>query len=109
MAQEGRRIDNLKTTDAILVLIDFEDRFYNVIDVALRVHASRNRQPQQLVPCRIAEHQRADLHATDAGVPVQLDGKRVSRVLNPEVWPRYAARFKETFGVAPEPPAAAGG
>lgn len=31
-----------------------------------------------------------------------LDGKRVERVLNPEVWPRYAARFRETFGFAPE-------
>jgi D-3-phosphoglycerate dehydrogenase len=31
-----------------------------------------------------------------------LDGKPVARVLNPEVWPRYAARFKETFGVTPE-------
>lgn len=31
-----------------------------------------------------------------------LDGKLVTRVLNPEVWPRYAARFKETFGFAPE-------
>jgi len=31
-----------------------------------------------------------------------LDGKRVERVLNPEVWPRYAARFKETFGFTPE-------
>jgi len=31
-----------------------------------------------------------------------LDGKPVARVLNPEVWPRYAARFKETFGMAPE-------
>jgi D-3-phosphoglycerate dehydrogenase len=31
-----------------------------------------------------------------------LDGKRVTRILNPEVWPRYAARFKETFGITPE-------
>ena len=31
-----------------------------------------------------------------------LDGKPVERVLNPDVWPRYAARFKETFGFAPE-------
>jgi D-3-phosphoglycerate dehydrogenase len=31
-----------------------------------------------------------------------LDGKPVARVLNPEVWPRYAARFKETFGFVPE-------
>ena len=28
-----------------------------------------------------------------------LDGRPVARVLNPEVWPRYAARFKETFGM----------
>ena len=33
-----------------------------------------------------------------------LDGKPVSRVLNPEVWPRYAARFKETFGMTPQGP-----
>ena len=38
-----------------------------------------------------------------------LDGKPVSRVLNPEVWPRYAARFKETFGMAPQGPIASGG
>ena len=31
-----------------------------------------------------------------------LDGKPVARVLNPQVWPRYAARFKETFGVVPQ-------
>jgi D-3-phosphoglycerate dehydrogenase len=38
-----------------------------------------------------------------------LDGKPVSRVLNPEVWPRYAARFKETFGFVPEGNAHGGG
>jgi D-3-phosphoglycerate dehydrogenase len=31
-----------------------------------------------------------------------LDGKRVTRILNPDVWPRYAARFRETFGITPE-------
>jgi D-3-phosphoglycerate dehydrogenase len=31
-----------------------------------------------------------------------LDGKPVARVLNPEVWPRYAARFKEAFGFEPQ-------
>jgi hypothetical protein len=25
-------------------------------------------------------------------------------VLNPEVWPRYAARYKEMFGLEPQPP-----
>ena len=38
-----------------------------------------------------------------------LDGKPVARVLNREVWPRYAARFKETFGFAPEGPGVGGG
>ncbi len=38
-----------------------------------------------------------------------LDGKPVTRVLNPEVWPRYAARFKETFGTMPEGPGVSSG
>ena len=38
-----------------------------------------------------------------------LDGRPVARVLNPEVWPRYAARFKETFGMEPQGPIASGG
>src|SRR5881227_1267737 len=33
-----------------------------------------------------------------------LDGKPVARVLNPEVWPRYAARYKEMFGFEPQTP-----
>lgn len=33
-----------------------------------------------------------------------LDGKPVARVLNPDVWPRYAARYKEMFGFEPQPP-----
>jgi D-3-phosphoglycerate dehydrogenase len=36
-----------------------------------------------------------------------LDGKAPSRVLNPEVWPAYAARFERIFGVTPTPPARA--
>ena len=38
-----------------------------------------------------------------------LDGRPVARVLNPEVWPRYAARFKETFGMEPQGPISSGG
>ena len=30
-----------------------------------------------------------------------LDGKRPPRIINPEVWPRYAERFKQAFGVMP--------
>ena len=38
-----------------------------------------------------------------------LDGTPVARVLNPEVWPRYTARFKETFGFAPQGSEVVGG
>jgi D-3-phosphoglycerate dehydrogenase / 2-oxoglutarate reductase len=31
-----------------------------------------------------------------------LDGKRPPRIVNPQVWPVYAKRFAEAFGVAPE-------
>lgn len=30
-----------------------------------------------------------------------LDGKRPPRIVNPEVWPRYAARFERVFGFTP--------
>jgi D-3-phosphoglycerate dehydrogenase len=30
-----------------------------------------------------------------------LDGKRPPRIINPEVWPRYAERFRKAFGVTP--------
>jgi D-3-phosphoglycerate dehydrogenase len=31
-----------------------------------------------------------------------LDGLRPPRIINPDVWPRYAGRFERTFGFAPE-------
>src|ERR1700744_973859 len=31
-----------------------------------------------------------------------LDGKRPSRIINPEVWPHYSERFARTFGVTPK-------
>jgi D-3-phosphoglycerate dehydrogenase len=30
-----------------------------------------------------------------------LDGQRPPRIINPEVWPRYSARFERAFGFAP--------
>ena len=30
-----------------------------------------------------------------------LDGKRPPRIINPEVWPVYAERFKQAFGMTP--------
>jgi D-3-phosphoglycerate dehydrogenase / 2-oxoglutarate reductase len=35
-----------------------------------------------------------------------LDGKRPPRLINPEVWPAYAQRFRRAFGHAPEDAAA---
>jgi D-3-phosphoglycerate dehydrogenase / 2-oxoglutarate reductase len=31
-----------------------------------------------------------------------LDGKRPSRLINPEVWPAYVRRFEQAFGVSPK-------
>jgi D-3-phosphoglycerate dehydrogenase / 2-oxoglutarate reductase len=31
-----------------------------------------------------------------------LDGKRPSRLINPEVWPAYVRRFEQAFGVTPQ-------
>src|SRR5262249_35661160 len=31
-----------------------------------------------------------------------LDGKRPPRIVNPQVWPVYAKRFEQTFGIRPE-------
>ena len=31
-----------------------------------------------------------------------LDGKRPPRIVNPQVWPVYAKRFEETFGIRPQ-------
>jgi D-3-phosphoglycerate dehydrogenase len=30
-----------------------------------------------------------------------LDGKRPSRIINPQVWPVYAERFERAFGFVP--------
>ena len=47
-------------------------------------------------------HQLLEICALFGTLIAALDGKPVERVLNLQVWPRYAARFKETFGFAPE-------
>ena len=31
-----------------------------------------------------------------------LDGKPVTRMVNPQVWPAYAKRFERAFGFAPK-------
>jgi len=56
MAEEGGRFHNLESTNPVLPGIDFEDGLNYVIDVALRVNASRDRQAQEFVARGIAEH-----------------------------------------------------
>lgn len=35
-------------------------------------------------------------------VIMALEGKRPPRIVNPQVWPTYAKRFEQTFGIRPE-------
>ena len=35
-------------------------------------------------------------------VMAMLDGARPPRLINPEAWPAYAARFEQAFGFAPK-------
>src|ERR1017187_3349541 len=62
VAQEGRLLHNLQAADLPLALVHFQNRLDYIIDVALRVDAPRNGQPQQLVAGLIAEHHRSDFH-----------------------------------------------
>src|ERR1017187_4935586 len=92
MPQERRRFHDLHPPDPLLILVHFQNRFHHVIDVALRVHPPRNRQAQQLVPRRLAEHQAADLHAAYPRVPVQFHGQRLPRKLRRRYVRQHARR-----------------
>jgi len=64
-------------------------RFDNVL---VSPHTAGVTREARLNIARIAAEQMLDI----------LDGKRPPRILNPEVWPRYAERFARTFGFRPE-------
>ena len=49
MTQEPRLVHDLQAAKLALACVHFENRFHQVIDVALRVDAARNRQAQQFV------------------------------------------------------------
>jgi len=63
-------------------------RFDNVL---VSPHTAGVTREARLNIARIAAEQMLDI----------LDGKRPPRILNPEVWPRYAERFQRTFGFQP--------
>jgi D-3-phosphoglycerate dehydrogenase len=63
-------------------------RFDNVL---VSPHTAGVTREARLNIARIAAEQMLDI----------LDGKRPTRILNPEVWPVYAERFQRTFGFPP--------
>jgi D-3-phosphoglycerate dehydrogenase len=63
-------------------------RFDNVL---VSPHTAGVTREARLNIARIAAEQMLDI----------LDGKRPTRILNPEVWPVYAERFQRTFGFRP--------
>src|SRR6266851_1447634 len=81
VAKKRRLGFNRQSTDLAAPLVDFENGFHHVVDVALCVDAPRNGEPQQFVVCVRAEHHRADLDRADSGVAIQLDGQSLSRKL----------------------------
>jgi D-3-phosphoglycerate dehydrogenase len=51
----------------------------------------------------VTREARANMGKIAAGQVLDaLDGKPVTRVVNPQVWPDYAKRFERTFGFAPQ-------
>ena len=55
---------------------DIQNDFHDIFDLALRVDAARNGEANQVHGGVFAEHQRADLHGTNAAFEIELDGER---------------------------------
>ena len=78
----------------ILSLIHLENRLHQVIHVALRVHAARDRQSQQLMPRLGAEHHRSDLDRPHARMPVHLHRQRLTGKLRARNMRQHASRHR---------------
>src|SRR5262245_37808389 len=83
MAQEGGLLYDFEPADAGPALIDLENGFDDVVDMALRIDPARNCEAQQLMPGAFAEHHGADLHGSDSSLPIEFDGQRLRRKLLP--------------------------
>ena len=75
------------------------------VDAARRAGETAVRAMKRLDELEVREKARNEYvtqvdHAAEQ-VIMALDGKRPPRIINPEVWPRYAERFERAFGFAP--------
>src|SRR5260370_15530470 len=80
MPQRLGFFDDAQPAQLIAAREDLDDRFDDVIDVALRIDAARNRQPNQLhrrmrrfarVGIDAAEHHAADFDGPNAGMAIK--------------------------------------
>src|SRR5579864_3087271 len=62
VAQEGRLVRNFQAVDFGTAAPDFQDHFDDVVNVALRVDATRDCQAHQVHRGVLAEHERPDFH-----------------------------------------------
>src|SRR5579864_2962394 len=65
--------NDFETAYLLLPLVDFENSLHQVVHVALRVNAARNRETQEFVPGLLSKHNRSDLDRPHAGMTVQFD------------------------------------
>lgn len=66
VAQEWRFVAELQAANAIAFAEDFQDHFYDVVNVALRVDATRDGEADEVHFRGRAEHQRSDFYGADA-------------------------------------------
>src|ERR1035438_235800 len=76
--QIGGLVGHAESAQFGFARVHFENRFDQVIDVALRVDAARDGQAQQFMASVLAEHHRAYFDATHACVAVELDRERLA-------------------------------
>src|SRR3954462_11580802 len=76
MAEGGRLILQLQSADGVAVLPNLQNDFNDIVDVTLRVNASRDCQAHQVHLCGRPEHQRTDLYGTNAALEIKFGRKR---------------------------------
>ena len=72
MAQEWRLVGQVHALDLVTGFPDFQNNFYHVVDMALRVDTSGNGEPHQVHFGGGAEHQRADFYRADSSLEIEF-------------------------------------
>jgi len=90
MAQKRSFLHNPHAADLFATLVDLQDRFHHVINMALRINPPGNGESYQfhrrrnLFPCFwifTCEHDGSDLHTPNSGFEIEFGHQRLSRVL----------------------------